>query len=276
VFLSWWQAAAIAGGLLFLSVVVPGRVRPWLREAGVVMALFTLWQWSLDRFGTSTRGAVAHGMWVWRLERRWHLPSERSIQRFVLRAPDVMRALNYYYAVVHVQDVMVVLIWLFWRHRHRYRRARTSLILVTLGTLLLQLIPVAPPRLLAATGVVDAGRLLGYAIYAPNGLTASSQVMAMPSVHVAWSLWCAVTVVRASGSRWRWLVVLHPLITTAAVIATGYHFWLDAIVAAGLVVVAELLAYQLDSIGRPSAKPAAPCTPTTARSRSSVRSEAPA
>jgi hypothetical protein len=234
-------AALLALGWAGLRVLPPGparRAAPWAREAAILLVLFAAWQEALGAATTHhLAGAVGHGMLVWRLEQRLHLPAERSFQRAVLHWPDGMRALNYYYAGVHVQDVIACLVWVMWRHPDRYRRARNLLAGLTAATVVVQAIPVAPPRLLPATGVVDAGRLLGYAIYPLHGLRDSSQLTAMPSVHVAWALWVAVVVIRSSSSRWRWLVVLHPLITLASVVATGYHFWLDAVAAAALVVV---------------------------------------
>jgi len=259
VLLGWQQAlslAAVLGVGWALLGLGSFRARPWIGEIVVLLVSFAVWQWALGRFANHLAGAAAHGLWVWRAERWMHLPSERSVQRLALRAPWLVRALNYYYADVHVQDVMVCLAWVWWRHRSEYLWARRSLLLLTLGTFVLQLIPVAPPRLLPSTGVVDAGRLLGYAIYSPAGLHDSSQVIAMPSVHCAWALWVAVVVVCVSRSRWRWLVVLHPIVTTAAVIVTGYHFWLDAVVAYVLVAVAVVV------VGRIGVRPILEPCPT--------------
>jgi hypothetical protein len=51
---------------------------------------------------------------------------------------------------------------------------------------------------------------------------------------VAWALISAGAVVYALRSAWRWLAVLHPAMTTAVVVATGNHYWADAIVAAAI------------------------------------------
>jgi hypothetical protein len=61
----------------------------------------------------------------------------------------------------------------------------------------------------------------------------------MPSVHVGWSIIVAVAVITASRSRWRWLAVLYPMLTTLVVVVTANHYWLDG-VAAGLLVVGAL------------------------------------
>lgn len=260
--LGWRFALYLAGGSAIAATLVGTsrlrQVSPWLGETAFVLLLYAVWQRGLDLAANHVRGAVHNGMRVWRAERWLHLPSERAVQRWFLHVPDVVRALNYFYAVAHVQDVIVCLVWVFWRHRQSYRRARNELAWLTLATLAVQIVPVAPPRLLAATGVVDAGRLLGYAIYAPNGLHDASQLLAMPSVHLAWALWVAVTVIEVSPSRWRWLVVAYPLLTTVAIVATGYHFWLDGVAAAVLLLAVRVARSGVEKVRRPLRVPTAP------------------
>jgi len=108
-----------------------------------------------------------------------------------------------------------------------------------------QMVPVAPPRMLP--GFVDTALAYGQSIYGPFGSGVADQLSAMPSVHVAWAVLIAFFVVRASPSRWRWLVVAHPVITMLAVVATANHFWLDGVVAAAIVAVALPVTASLDA-----------------------------
>jgi len=211
------------------------RLPAWTGEITVLLVLYSTWQLGLGIIADHTRGAVARGLAVWRFERALGIGRERAFQRAVIHAPSVMRALNYFYAVGHVQDVMIVLVWLFWRHRDRYVASRRVLVALIGLCALVQAFPVAPPRLLPQTGVVDAGRLLGYALYPLGGLHDSSQLTAMPSVHVAMAAWVTWVVLTVSTSRWRGLILAHLAATFAAVIAPGYHFWLDGIVAIGIL-----------------------------------------
>ncbi len=48
-------------------------------------------------------------------------------------------------------------------------------------------------------------------------------------------------IVAVSTSRWRWLFLLHLVLTMLVVSATGNHWWLDGIVAVVLLVVAIAL-----------------------------------
>jgi hypothetical protein len=260
VLLGWQQAlllAALVGGVwAALGRLGDRRLRPWAGEITTMLLLYTAWQWGLGRFANHVAGAAAHGWWLWRVERWLHLPSEAALQRLALRAPWVVKDLNYYYAVAHVQDVLICLVWLWVRHRgDGYLAARRALVLATGWSLLLQVIPSAPPRLLPATGVVDAGRLLGYSVYTRAGLHDASQLLAMPSVHCLFAAWVATVVVRTSSSRWRWLVVLHPILTTAAVMLAGYHFWLDVIASEILVAAAVEVVARAGRVGSQARTP---------------------
>ena len=90
-------------------------------------------------------------------------------------------------------------------------------------------------------GFVDVARLFDQSVYGPIGQGISDQLSAMPSVHVAWALWVAVVVIAAAHTPWRWLIVLHPLATVFAVVATANHWWADGIVAAFLLGCAVVI-----------------------------------
>jgi hypothetical protein len=116
------------------------------------------------------------------------------------------------------------------------------------------------------------------------GSTAGAdQLSAMPSVHVAWSILVAWAVITRARSRWRWLILLHPLITVFVVVATGNHYWADAIVAAAIdasvISVISLLARrfgrarvarQLPRVPRQADEPALPAASSPSRPWSAV------
>jgi len=93
--------------------------------------------------------------------------------------------------------------------------------------------PVAPPRMLPGfTDVVAASGAFGSW---HTGALAShaNQLAAMPSLHIAWALWCTLVVWRLTESApLRVLAVLYPLVTTLAVLSTGNHYVLDVVAGA--------------------------------------------
>ncbi len=237
--LTWQQAAVLAVALSTVAIALyqsGGRraraVYRFAREAGVISGLYALWQLagSLSVLGTS--GAFARARWIVRFERSVHLPSEAGTQRLVEAHPLIVEACNIYYASMHFGVLFVFLLWLFLRHADQYRRIRLTLVLVTVTCLLVQLVPVAPPRLLP--GFTDTAAQYGQSVYS-LGL-APDQLSAMPSVHVAWAVLIGWSVVRVSSSKWRWLVLTHPILTVLVVAATANHFWLDGGAAVALLV----------------------------------------
>jgi hypothetical protein len=141
------------------------------------------------------------------------------------------------YDVLHFPILGACLIWLYARHRDFYPRVRTTVALFTGVSLLIQLIPVTPPRLLPATGMVDTAVRYGQSVYSWQGGFDADEFSAMPSVHVGWALIVAIAVITVSRSRWRWLAAGYPVLTLLVVVVTANHFWLDGIVAALLVAL---------------------------------------
>jgi len=78
-------------------------------------------------------------------------------------------------------------------------------------------------------------------VYGAVGTGISDQLSAMPSVHVGWAVLVGLAAVLFGTSKWRWVVVAHPVLTIAAVTVTANHWWLDGIVAVVLLVAAAAL-----------------------------------
>ena len=106
--------------------------------------------------------------------------------------------------------------------------------------LLVQLIPVAPPRMLPAAGMVDTAIRYGQSVYGTQAGFDPDQLSAMPSVHVGWAILVAILVIGTATSRWRWLALGYPALTLLVVVVTANHFWLDGIVAAALLAAVLL------------------------------------
>jgi hypothetical protein len=241
--LTWQQGTGLAVALGACAVATRYLPRPSLRrlspiaaEAAIIAALYALWQLAGSFSVVGTAGAFARARWIVRFEHGW-LPSEVDVQRLVLPHRWLGEFCNLYYASMHFFALGALLLWVFLRHRDRYPRLRMTVVLLTAACLLIQLMPVAPPRLLPQYGFVDLATRYGQSVYAGTGLDALS---AMPSVHVGWAVLVGLTAVRVSPSRWRWLVLAHPVVTIFVVVATANHFWLDGIVAILLLLVAEL------------------------------------
>jgi hypothetical protein len=240
--LSWREAAIAAAAVAAASVALRRSRRPRLaavsvfgQETALILGLFALWQYAGSFGFVGPGGALGRARWIWHAERVLHLPSETTLQQAFLPHPLIIEFFNLYYLSLHFAALIITLIWLFAWHRAAYRRLRTTLALFTGACLVIQFVPVAPPRMLAGTGLVDTAILYHQSVYGSVAGFEADQLSAMPSVHVGWAILVAIAVIGTARTRWRWLILLYPALTTLVVVVTANHFWADGIVAAALL-----------------------------------------
>ena len=240
----WQTSITTAAALLVLAVLcatvarrVPGSrtVGAFAREFTLVMSMLAIWQY-IGRFvHTRYLGAMERARQIHALERALYLPSESWVQQLTLAHPGLVRGMNVYYAYAHLNGTALFVVWMWWRHRDAYPRVRALIVMSTLACFLIQIVPVAPPRLLPDLGYVDTAMAYGQSVYGTYGSGMANQLSAMPSVHVDWAVIVGVFVWRCAPRVVRWIGPLHLVVTVLVVVATANHWWLDGIVAAALV-----------------------------------------
>lgn len=242
-----WPSALQAGIACAVSVLlwlVLRRVRPTrittellpaFFEFGLISGLYAIWRVARELPFTHEAGAIDRARQIDDIQQFLHLPTEIALQHFVIDQDWLARATNAYYATIHVPGLLIFLVWLFVRHRDQFPHWRNGLALVTLGCLVIRFVRVAPPRFVDELGFVNLSDRYGLGVYGPVGHGISDQFAAMPSIHVGWAAVVALGVFTSTKSRWRWVIVMHLPITMLVVAATGHHWWLDGIVAIGLL-----------------------------------------
>ena len=86
--------------------------------------------------------------------------------------------------------------------------------------------------------MIDTLSVYGPQVYSHDvSASITNQFAAMPSMHVGWAVLMAYAVITGFRTRWRWLVVIHPVLMVLAVTATANHYLLDGIVGAALVAL---------------------------------------
>ncbi|AXL92133.1 hypothetical protein C4J65_30465 [Streptomyces sp. CB09001] len=213
---------------------------PLVRELLLVAGLFLLYKFGRRLATGDTAEAFRNAHHVWDWERVLRLPDEGTVQSLLLHGDTLIHVANTYYAAVHFPATLAFLVWLYLRRPAHYLWARRVLAAVTGAALVLHLLfPLAPPRMLTATGLIDTARLFGPSVYGPPRTdTLSNQFAAMPSLHFGWALMLAIGLIVATRTRWRWLWLLHPLVTLLVIVGTANHYWLDVIVATALLGLA--------------------------------------
>ncbi|MFJ9351688.1 phosphatase PAP2 family protein [Streptomyces sp. NPDC101237] len=231
----------------------PGAIArpPLVREFLLVAGLFLVYKFGRRLAIGHTTEALHNAHRIWDLERTLRLPSEVDVQSALLHGDTPVHLANTYYATVHFPATVAFLVWLYLKRPAHYVWARRVLAVVTAAALVLPFtFPLAPPRMLAASGLVDTGRVYGPSVYGPPAHDhLSNQFAAMPSLHFGWALMVAIGLIVATRSRWRWLWLLHPAVTLLVIVGTANHFWLDAIVATVMLAAALALIHPEASSG---------------------------
>ncbi|MGI8778434.1 MAG: phosphatase PAP2 family protein [Acidimicrobiales bacterium] len=214
----------------------PFRRLRWWKELVAATVFYGVYSFIRNTQGSASVSknlAFGNARRVIHLEELTGLYHERVIQHAFLRADLLMEMWNVFYGTFHFIITIGVLVILFRQFPDRYRRWRTALAATTALALIgFALYPLMPPRLLPASyGFVDSlkayGSLWSFDSGAMNRI--SNQFAAMPSLHFAWSLWCACALVPALRRNWaRILLAVYPLITLCAIVITANHYVLDA------------------------------------------------
>lgn len=230
-----WNWVAVASGL---------------RELTLLAALYLVYRTGrllvASHHATALNNAVRLRHW----EAWLQLPSEALIQA-QLDYETLYRLANMYYVSVHF-PVMIAFLLLgyFVRPGPEYRWARNLIIVQTGLALIIDIgFPLAPPRMFPQWGFVDTMSTYGPSAYDGAVASVANQFAAMPSLHVGWAVAIAYVVSR-TGPRWLVIPVwIHAFVTTAVVIVTANHWWLDGIVAIALLGLA--LAVFPEPVDRP-------------------------
>ena len=239
--------------------LLPARIRAVRRPKlwqEILLIAFGYWLYSLVRDAVPSHEVAAthRAVDIYSFERTLHIGFERSINAFVAHTHWLAYVCDYYYATLHFVVTIGVLVWLYFKHPLRYRSIRSVMFAMNIAALIgFWAFALAPPRMLHAEGFIDT--ILKFGIWGSWGSSgidsASNQYAAMPSLHIGWSLWCAIVIVALAQRRWvRILGALYPCATLFVILGTANHFVLDAV--GGVVVLAcGFLAQRLLS-GRPA------------------------
>lgn len=228
----------------------PGRVV--LLAGGQIVVLAAGWQ--LYRYGRflvrdQRTEALANATDVLAFERRTWLFVEPRIQQLALETRAVMDVLNSYYVYTHIFVTVGCLVWLYVGWPAAYRSCRRVLCgVMALGLLAHAAYPLAPPRLVPASTMVDTLAIYGPTVYSDDQFASiTNQFAAMPSFHVGWAALVAFYVIAHARTPFRWLVLAHPLIMAVAVMATANHYLVDALAGAALVLVGIAVDHRVSS-----------------------------
>lgn len=225
------------------------------REVAIVLAFYAAYTYVRNRFGSASvppEVAYTNAQKIIGIEQRLGIFSEQSLQGLLAGSHVAAAFWNTFYASLHFVVTIGTLVLLYRRWPGDYRRMRNILAFTTgLALIGFSVFPLMPPRLLcdcpagagaesAQYGFVDTLARDGglWSFGSPAMKAVSNQYAAMPSLHFAWALWCALALYPRLRRRWPGaarLAALYPALTLVAVTVTANHFFLDSVAGAAVL-----------------------------------------
>jgi hypothetical protein len=238
-------------------IAVVGRYLPrgWV-DLGRQILLFcgAYWLYRLVRGQVDGRVTTAfeNARHIVDFERALGLFVEPAVNSWAATQEWLADITSWLYVNSHFTITTVTLAYLYLRRNERFYFVR-NMFMVAMGIALVgyMVFPTAPPRFLPELGFTDS-------VAAFTGVdTDSSNVLfnpfaAVPSMHVAFAIMLGLPMASMARRAWaRMLWRAYPLMVTFVVVATGNHWWFDALLGALTAGLSALAAQSLFARARP-------------------------
>lgn len=220
----------------------------------LVLLAVAYWAWR------HARGAVdgsmglsfSHARDLVSAERSLGMLIEPSVQHWAISAGWPADFARWGYANLHFKGSCLMLAILYFRYRGSFGFVRNAVFAaMAISVIGYALFPTAPPRFLPELGLDPSSAVTGNdPLLSHPGDALFNPFAAVPSMHVGLSVilaWSLAMLVRTPVLRG--LLFAYPLLMTFVVVASGNHFWLDAVFGlaiAALAVGAALLLARLN------------------------------
>lgn len=230
-------------------------VLKWWIEATMTLGFYIVYSAIRNQFGSALgdsvrRRSYENALDIIDIEEAMGLYIEEWTQQQFLDWDWFIVFWNVFYGSFHFIVTIFVMVYLFLRFPARYILMRSMLAVTTASALIgFALYPLMPPRLLSNCasqyGACVPGHNYVDTLVDPGGLWSfesgtmeaiSNQYAAMPSLHVAWAVWCMIGLYPVLKRRaTRVAIASYPLLTLFSIVVTANHYWIDAV--GGLVSV---------------------------------------
>ena len=228
--------------------VLPRGPLDLILQLALIAAAYTAWRYARGAVAPDDlEAAFAHARDLVAAERWLHGFVEPDVQAWAIDWGWPGEVARWGYANLHFKGSCLALAALYFGWRDSYGFVRNAVIAaMAISVLGYALYPTAPPRFFAELGFEGASSVTGNQPELVNpGDALFNPVAAVPSMHVGLSLifaWSLGLLVRRRPLKA--LLFGYPLLMTYVVVASGNHFWLDAVfgaVCAALAVGVAIL-----------------------------------
>jgi hypothetical protein len=239
--------------------VSAGQARKWsflprgpldlVLQLALLAVAYSAWRYGRGAVDGSMGLSFSHARDLVSAERSLGLLIEPSVQHWAVGAGWPAEVARWGYANLHFKGSCLMLAILYFGYRGSFGFVRNAVFAaMAISVLGYALFPTAPPRFLPELGLDPSSSVTGNnPLLSHPGDALFNPFAAVPSMHVGLSVilaWSLAMLVRPRVVRG--LLFAYPLLMTYVVVASGNHFWLDAVfgllTAAAATGVAILLA----------------------------------
>lgn len=226
-------------GSRIVSVLPRSTLRSWrghAPEVALYLGLYLLYRFTRGLVFAGEEPALANAERVIVLEQSLGLFHEPAWQQWAIaNVKPLVVLLNWVYIITYWPVILAVALLLYRARRRAYRYYRNLIVAhLALALAIFLLFPLAPP--FKTVHMVDTIRLFGPDFYGSEAMAVYYNTnAAMPSLHFSWTCILGALFLRELKGWFRPLALAYPLLTLGAIIITGNHFILDALVGAALI-----------------------------------------
>jgi PAP2 superfamily len=198
----------------------------------LLAAAYTAWRYARGAVDGGMGISFSHARDVVSAERSLGLLIEPSVQHWAVHAGWPAEVARWGYANLHFKGSCLMLAVLYFGYRGSFGFVRNAVFAaMAISMIGYALFPTAPPRFLPELGLDPSSSVTGNnPLLSHPGDALFNPFAAMPSMHVGISVilaWSLAMLVRRPVIRG--LLFAYPLLMTFVVVASGNHFWLDAV-----------------------------------------------
>ena len=184
--------------------------------------------------------ATANAQAITNAEKAVHLNVEPAVQTVASHVHVLVEFMDWFYSCLHLPATILILAWIYLYRNEVWLFFRNVFLTMNiLAITVFALFPVAPPRLVPTSGVVDTLFLYSAANFHSGILSlVTDQYAAFPSLHLGYALFLSFAVYLLTTNRLaRALAAVYPVVVLAAIIITGNHYVFDALAGAVVLLV---------------------------------------
>jgi PAP2 superfamily len=224
--------AALSFSQRTLSSLLPRGPLDFVLQLALLAGAYWAWRHARGAVDGSMGLSFSHARDLVSAERSLGLLIEPSVQHWAVGAGWPAEVARWGYANLHFKGSCLMLAILYLRYRGSFSFVRNAVFAaMAISVIGYALFPTAPPRFLPELGLDPSRSVTGNdPLLSHPDDALFNPFAAVPSMHVGLSVilaWSLATLVRP------WLLrvalISYPLLMTYVVVASGNHFWLDAV-----------------------------------------------